>query len=180
MVDDRRVVLNSPAAMHDLTELGKCGFRRSGSGFRCLRLQTTYQVLIFLERLQQIVERDSRVPCSEYGLFGEIRHPLAIGSRGCSHSIGGDPLGKTPIPRRQHQAGAQSLHVPLPGTGESLVEIIDIENQSAFWRGIAAKVHEVAVAACLYGDPGHSRMREVMRLDDRRAPEEFEWRLGHP
>src|SRR5271156_46966 len=156
MVDDRRVVLNSAASIHDLTELGKCGLRRSGSGFPCLRLQTIYQVLIFVERLQQIFERDSRIPCPEYGLFGEIRHPLPVGSRGCSHSIGGDPLGKTPIPRRQHQTGAQSLHVPLPGTRESLVEVIDIENQSAFWRGIAAKVHEMAVATCLYDNSGHS------------------------
>src|SRR5277367_5986753 len=156
MVNDREVVLNSAASIHDLTELGKCGLRRSGSGFPCLRLQTIYQVLIFVERLQQILERDSRVPRPEYGLFGEIRHPLPVGGRGCSHSIGGDPFGKTPIPRRQHQAGAESLYIPLPGTGKRLVEVIDIENQSPLWRGIAAKVHEVAVAACLYDDPGHS------------------------
>src|SRR5208283_1563929 len=82
--------------------------------------------------------------------------------------------------RRQHEAGPQTLYVPLPWTRERLVEVVNVENQHSFGRGEAAKVRQVTIAACLNGDPRHRGICEVPRLNDGCAAEEFERRLSHP
>ena len=65
------------------------------------------------------------------------------------------------------------------GAGQSLVEIIDVEQDVAFGRGEAPEIHQVAVAASLDLDSGVRRGAEIGRHDARRSPVEGEGRLQH-
>ncbi len=52
--------------------------------------------------------------------------------------------------RGDDDAGRKSLDVPLPGSGQGFVEIVDVEKDVALRRGEAAEIHEVGVAAGLH------------------------------
>jgi hypothetical protein len=60
------------------------------------------------------------------------------------------------------------------------IEVVDVENQIPLGAGKAAKVHQMAVAANLLHQAGMGRMRQFMRLNDRAASVEGEWRGQHP
>src|ERR1700761_6528509 len=57
---------------------------------------------------------------------------------------------------RDHQAGCQTLQVPLEGSANGLVEVVDVENEPPIRRSIRAQVAHMRVAANLVHD---SRMR---------------------
>jgi hypothetical protein len=61
----------------------------------------------------------------------------------------------------EHDAGGQSLHIPLPGTGLGLVKIIHIEDLVALRRSIGSEVGNMRIAAGLYLD---TRQREVTTI----------------
>ena len=66
-------------------------------------------------------------------------------------------------PRRDDEAGRESLHVPFPGAGQRLVEVVDIEHEVTFGGGEDAEVEQVRVAARLDAEPGRRRGGEVVR-----------------
>jgi hypothetical protein len=76
-------------------------------------------------------------------------------------------------------AGRQSLDVPLPGSGQSFIEIVDVEEDVALRRGEAAKIHKVSVAAGLHTKSGRRGRRQIGRHDRGRAAIKGERRLGH-
>ena len=65
------------------------------------------------------------------------------------------------IARGDLEARREPLDVPLPGPGQRLVEVVDVEDQLAVGRGVAAEVGEVRVAAELGPEAGRRRGREV-------------------
>ena len=46
-------------------------------------------------------------------------------------------------------AGGQPLHVPLPGPGEGLVEVVHVKQHRAFGRGEPPEVEQVGIPAQL-------------------------------
>ena len=76
-------------------------------------------------------------------------------------------------------AGRESLDVPLPGSRQSFVEVVDVEEDVALRRGEAAEIHKVSVAAGLHAKSGGWGRRQIGRHDRGRAAIEGERRLGH-
>ena len=78
-----------------------------------------------------------------------------------------------------HHAGRKSLDIPLPGSGQGFVEIVDVEEDVALRRREAAEIHQVSVAAGLHAKSGRRGRGKVRRHDRGRAAIEGERRLGH-
>ena len=76
-------------------------------------------------------------------------------------------------------AGRQPLHVPLPGSGQSFIEVVDVEEDVALRRGEAAEIHKVSVAASLYAKSGRRGGREIGRHERGCPAIEGERRLSH-
>ena len=66
------------------------------------------------------------------------------------------------------------------GPGKRLVEVVDVQHQTAIGGGEDAEVREVGIAACLDPQPGLGGLREVHRHDRRGATKERERRGQHP
>ena len=76
-------------------------------------------------------------------------------------------------------AGREPLDVPLPGSRQGFVEIVDVEENVALRRGETAEIHQVSVAAGLHAKSGRRGRRQIGRHDRGRAAIEGERRLGH-
>src|SRR5215470_14691069 len=76
--------------------------------------------------------------------------------------IGG---GKTIRTCSEHKACSEPLQIPFPGTGKSLIEIVDIKNQAALRRLESAKVKQVGIAAELRMQGRHRCGRQVCGHD---------------
>ena len=93
------------------------------------------------------------VPDLEVGLVGHLPHALAVGEPEGDDRFLAHTLGETTPPAGHHDAGGQPLHVPLPGPGQCLVEVVAVEDELAFGRTEDAEVGEVGVAADLGVEP---------------------------
>ena len=138
---------------------------------------------------------DSTAMCeyqtSRFEMAGHLAHALPVGQAEGHDGFGAHALGEAPHPPRHDHAGGEALHVPLPGTGERLVEIVAVEDELALGRAEDAEVGEVGVAADLGVQARARGAREVGGHDQGGAPEEGEGRdhhapvadghqLGHP
>ena len=83
------------------------------------------------------------------------------------------------LARGDHDAGRQPLDVPLPGAGERLVEVVDVEDEAPLGRAEDAEVREVGVTAALHVEARARRRREVGGHDRRGAAIERERRGEH-
>ncbi len=73
------------------------------------------------------------------------------------------------LPTSHNDAGSQAFQVPLPGTWKCLVEVVDIEDEVAFWHGEEAEVAQVRIPADLHLDTGDGSVRQVPCHHPRRA-----------
>ena len=108
-----------------------------------------------------LVEIGALVPQVEHQHLGVAGHGRAVGASdggGRGHRLG---LTEAVGPRRHHHAGGQALHVPLPGPGQRLVEVVDVEHQVAIRGRVHAEVHQVGVAADLHVDAAGDRAGQV-------------------
>ena len=69
---------------------------------------------------------------------------------------------------------SETFQIPLPGPGQCLVEIVDIEDDAALGRPEQAEVQEVCIAAGLHVNAGRRRSCKISRHDRRAAAEERE------
>src|SRR5262249_17757123 len=79
----------------------------------------------------------------------------------------------------ENEARGEPLDIPLKRPRKGLVKVVDVENERAFRRREAAKVHQVTVAATLDSDAAGRRPSQVVRLNDGRAPKKCERRFSH-
>ena len=93
---------------------------------------------------------------------------------------------RAPVVRRESEvapdyleARGEALDVPLPGTGQRLVEVIDVEHQLPFRRTEQSEVRQVGVAAQLHRHARSRGRREVGRHDQRAAAIERAGRHEH-
>jgi len=80
---------------------------------------------------------------------------------------------------RDLDARRQAQHVPLPRSGQRLVEVVDVENQVALGRPVTAEVHEMRIATQLHAHAGDRHRREVGGHNRRGAAKKSERRRQH-
>jgi len=80
---------------------------------------------------------------------------LAVGAHGRPRTARGVGLGQPDLSSRDDDAGGEPLDVPLPGCGECLVEIVDVEDDTPLGRGEAAEIGQMRVTAGLDSDAGN-------------------------
>ncbi|MCY1516800.1 hypothetical protein D9M68_514540 [compost metagenome] len=178
MEDGGRRVQDPPAAFHAFGQLGQQRF--VGTVGRAL--DAAADALLHIGRtlfLQQPLEGDAVVPGVEHAHLRVGLHPVPVAAHRVAHQVVGGVGGMAQMACGHHEAGAQPLQVPLPRTGAGFVEIIEVEQQRALRRGIAAEVAHMGVAADLHGQARVGRAGEIVRLDDRSAAVEGERRFQH-
>ena len=94
-------------------------------------------------------EVDARIPRLNRWQAGQPRYVLAIGSGRETRQIAGGRFGILGNATRHDETGGQPLYVPLKGSGESLVEVIDVENRGSFRRRIGPEIRQMRVATSL-------------------------------
>jgi hypothetical protein len=88
----------------------------------------------------------------------DVRHPgKGAHLRGVAldapfHSLPGGGFLVTGTTSGQHQRGGHALQVPFEGSADGLIEVVDVEDQSAVGRGISTQVAHMRVAAELADD----------------------------
>ncbi len=79
----------------------------------------------------------------------------------------------------EEDAGGHALDVPLEGTGDGLVEVVDVEDDAAIETGEGAEVADVGVSAELVEDGGVGGEGEIGGHDGDGSAEVAEGREGH-
>ena len=79
----------------------------------------------------------------------------------------------------KNERSGHALEVPLEGSADGLVEIVDVKDEVAVGRGVSAEVAYVRIAAELAEEPGGRELREIGGHDGRGAAEISKRRLGH-
>ncbi len=70
-------------------------------------------------------------------------------------------LGKSPVTAADLHAGGQTAQIPFPGTAGGLVEVVEVEDETAFGREEEAEVVDVCIAHGLHVEAGGYRARQV-------------------
>ena len=109
------------------------------------------------------------------GQRGELRHAGAVAFGEVEHGFfAGGALDAGLSPGEDERAG-EALEVPLKGTADGLVEVIDVEEQAAAdGAGVGAEVFDVGVAAELGEQPGVGVGGEIGSHDGHGSAEEAE------
>ena len=129
---------------------------------------------------QDRVTVDVVVPDVESPHLRGAAHDRAIGRDRRDDDVASVRTAEAELAPADLEAGGKPLHVPLPGPGKRLVEVVDVEQQLPLGRREDPEVREVGVAAELNGDARARGRREIGRHDQRRAAEEGERRREHP
>src|SRR5260370_32900365 len=82
--------------------------------------------------------------------------------------------------RSHHEPRGQSLDIPFPAAECDFIEFVQAKYELAFRRRESAKRHQMRVAAYGHDQAGIRYLAQVVRLQDRAAPEERKRRLHHP
>ena len=120
------------------------------------------------------------VPDIQVGQPGELPHFLPVARGRGERDLPAVLIAEPVLPRGYLQAGRQPLHVPLPGRGQRLVEVVDVEDQLALGRAEEAEVGQVRVPARLHDHPGRRGGGQVAGHGQGRAPVVGERGLHHP
>ena len=179
--DQRRLVNDPDVAVDRLRQLGERGHAVLGAGLREGRLGSLDDLLLELrgEFLDHPFDVQVGVPDVEVLHSGELGHRGAVAPDGVEH----DPVlvfgAIAVVAGGDQHAHSKALDVPLPRTGQRLVEIVDVEHQPPLGRREHAEVRQVRVSAALHRQPRPRRRGKVVGHDHRRAAIESERRDQH-
>ena len=178
MVNQRRVVNDAPLAFGDLRDFredipGSLHFRGAFHFFPILFVARGFR---FLDKKFNVNVRIPRFQVRHARIFADV---LAIGSHHGACCLAATPFLHSFLASGQHDARGEALHVPFPGRGKRFVEIIDVENQAALRRAVAAEIQQVAIAAGLHANFCGGSVREIPGHQRRGAAEESERRAAH-
>ena len=104
-------------------------------------LDEPLQLRIALELLYDRCVAEAAIPHRHHRHIGVGVHHVAIASGCRRRRLVRLTLGETALPRRDNDTRAKPLHIPFPRRRESLVEIVEIEDQIAFRRREPAEIH---------------------------------------
>ena len=94
--------------------------------------------------------------------------------RGGDRRGSGVGLGEFVVARGDREARGHALDVVLEGSGERLVEVVEVEHERPLGRRKRAEVRKVRVSAELHVEPGRRGVLQIRGHDLRRAPVEGE------
>ncbi|MNZ28203.1 hypothetical protein D3C78_454290 [compost metagenome] len=129
--------------------------------------------------LDEGVDVQARVPDLQRTHLRVVAQVFPVGAHAFHRGIAGLSSGQAIVTPGDHEAGGQALDVPLPGRGEGLVEVVDVEHQVALGGGEETEVEQVAVAAGLHADAGAGHGRQVVGHQAGRAAQEGEGAAQH-
>jgi hypothetical protein len=81
--------------------------------------------------LDFIVDDCARIPHIEFTHRGERAYPVAVSPRAGSHDVLTPFATKAVLLCDDRDACHQALDIPFPGTGQCLVEVVDVEEQAS-------------------------------------------------
>src|SRR5215217_6671838 len=140
-------------------------------------------VVFFLDFASESRPRTSCSPTREYQTSSshlrELGHPLPVRGHGRLRGLATIRRVEAVVTAGHHEARGEAFDVPLPGSRQGLVEIVEIEEQGALRGGVRPKVQEVSIAAKLSLDAGLRGASEVVGHDDGRPAHECEQRSHH-
>ncbi len=144
-----RLAPDAEALADRLGQLGE-GLQAVLGGPLLLGLLEALLVGLLGQHRPDLLEGQVRVPELEGAGLGEARHRLAVSGHR-AHGRGLDLLLlEAALAAGHDDARREALQVPLPGAGQGLVEVVDVEDLGARGRGVGAEVREVGVAAELH------------------------------
>ena len=120
---------------------------------------------VLRQHRQSIAVVEAGIPDIEHVHRGKVAHFLAIAASTGDRCITAVCVGERVRTGGKHKRRDEAFDVPFPGRGQCLVEIVDVENQATLWRGKAAEIHQMAVAADLDIDAADRRLGEIGRHD---------------
>jgi hypothetical protein len=101
---------------------------------------------------------------------------VRAGNRHTTTGIVGKPVGSGGEDKR----GNEALYVPpLPGCGQCLVQVVNVEDQTAFRGGETTEIHQMRVATALNANSRNVCPDQVGRHDPSGTAVEREWGLQH-
>ena len=180
MADERRIVDDLQRAVGLLGQLGKDP--QAGALADLGHAKLAFEVLGALLPGDDEHRGDIHpvIPDVQRPHHPELGHPLPVGADGPADHLAGLLIADLQVPGGQHHARGQPLHVPLPGRGQRLVEVVDVEDQIPLGGAEDPEVGQVRVAAGLHPQPGGGGSGQVVRHDHRGAAQERERRGEHP
>ena len=106
-------------------------------------------------------------------------HRLAIGAATAAGQAFLALSGQPELASGKHQAGEEAAQIPLERTAQGLVEVVEIEEQCPFRRGVVAEVEQMGIAAELNLHTAAGQRRQVGGHHRRRPAEAGEGIRGH-
>ena len=185
--DDRRVGDDPEFAVDDVGAPGQHAGAVPGPGLRhhvlvCagLALADALDGDLLADQLQQLAGLQVLVPGLQAAHPGGAPHPVPVLAHAGHDDRAPVRRGEPAVAAHDLEAGREPLDVPLPRTGQRLVEVVDVEQHPPLRGAEQAEVRQMGVAAQLHGDAGPGRAGQVGGHDRGRAPEERERRHEHP
>lgn len=138
-----------------------------------------HRFAVLWQHRQKVAVVEPGIPDIEHVHGGKFAHFSAIAAGAGDRRIAAVRIGKPVGTGGEHERGDEPLDIPLPGRGQCLVEVVDVEEKSALRRGEATEIHQMAVAAHLDTDAAHWRFSQIGRHDARGPEVKCERRLQH-
>ena len=111
--------------------------------------------------------------------FGEVMDTFPVTPGEDAHGIAAAAFGFLGLSRGEIDAGGEPLDIPFERATEALVEVVDIEGETAIEGGIRAEIAHMGVPTELVQDAGVGLMAEVVCHHRNGAAKIAERRLGH-
>ena len=162
--DDQRWCADEASSpVHDRGELGKSLEAVLGVGLDEHRLGGLVAVGLHLrlERDKSVLDIEVGVPDGHHGLLRELAHGRPVAGDRREDDLAGVLRAVRVVAARDREAGGEPLDVPLERAGQSLVEVVDVEDEPALRRGERPEVGQVRVSAELNAKPGCGSRRQV-------------------
>ena len=126
---------------------------RAFVGGLCHGVRLVLRLLLAQSPLDRL-DVEPGVPDVEVARLGQLPHPLAVGADRVQNGFRAFGVGEVAVAAGDLEARREPLHVPLERSGQRLVEVVEVEDERALGRGVAADVGEVGVAAELRAQSG--------------------------
>ena len=124
--------------------------------------------------LEDAFDVQSCVPDVEIAHRRQFGHLRPIGPDGPRDDVRAFLGGEPAISTGDGQTGREALHIPFPGTGKRLVEVVQIEDQVPFGGAEDPEIAQMCVPTCLHVEAGSRCRGQVRRHDQGGTPVEGE------
>ena len=180
--DHRRVRREAKSAVCEAggLRIGALRVAPLGLGDQTVDLEPLLVLEGCLQRRRQLLHIDPQVPDIHRRHLCQLEDGGPIEGSGRLHDLARVAVAEPVVLHGDDGRGAHPLHVPLEGTRQRLVKIVDVEDQPPIRSGKDAEVRDMGVAAELHLDLRVRGHGEVVGHHRRRPSQEGELRCRHP